>query len=281
MALTLDEIKSLIAAFGIDIPGTVLEQRAKAEEFEARREELAAKGAGKPDDWRLKNDFADTLKRAVESAGQQQFGPAFELLDEADQLLQQADAPPPPPPPPPPQADAQAATPVAPPSVEGDPSSQPEGTEADPKAAVDGEAFRKQWIEAKAAWQLASETVDAQMTKLAAKLRASKDKELVLIANYGLNAMTGNWKVRLLVAIREVDAASDEDLTQTAAEAQTVIDAFKVHLGKDKRVAFCDQNCEQGFGVKLTIRRELERGLNRLEEAIQSLPQAQPAMKEG
>jgi len=95
MPLTLDEVKSLIAALGVKIPEDILAQKAKAEEFKARRDKVAAEAGGKPADWRLKATFDDTLKRAAESAGQKQFDAALKLLDEAGQLLLQSDAPPP------------------------------------------------------------------------------------------------------------------------------------------------------------------------------------------
>jgi len=43
MPLTLDEIKSLVAALGVKIPEEILAQKAKAEEFKARREEMLKK----------------------------------------------------------------------------------------------------------------------------------------------------------------------------------------------------------------------------------------------
>ena len=95
MPLTLDEVKSLIAALGVKIPEDILAHKAKAEEFKARRERVAAEAGGKPVGWRLKATFDDTLKRAAESAGQKQFDAALNLLDEAGQLLLQSDAPPP------------------------------------------------------------------------------------------------------------------------------------------------------------------------------------------
>ena len=99
MPLTLDEIQSLIGALGVKIPADILEQKAKAEEFKVRREKVAAEAGGKPADWRLKAEFDALLARAVESAGQKQFDPAFKQLEQAEQLLQQPDAPPAPEPP--------------------------------------------------------------------------------------------------------------------------------------------------------------------------------------
>ena len=97
MALTLNELQSLITALGLSIPENVLTQKAKAEEFKNRREKIAIDAAGKPDDWRLKKDFDDVLKRADAAAGQMQFEPAFEALDQGGRLLVQPDSLPTPP----------------------------------------------------------------------------------------------------------------------------------------------------------------------------------------
>ncbi len=92
MPLTLEETKSLIAALGVKIPDAVLEGKAQAEEFAARREKVLAEAGKKPADWGLKQSFDDLLKRAVELVGKQQFDPALKCLEEAEQLLRQTEA---------------------------------------------------------------------------------------------------------------------------------------------------------------------------------------------
>jgi len=96
MSLTLREIESLIAALGVNIPQAILVQRAKAEDYAARREKIIAEAATKAADWPLKGSFDDALSRAAESATQTQFDDALKLLDEAETILVQPDPPPPP-----------------------------------------------------------------------------------------------------------------------------------------------------------------------------------------
>lgn len=81
MALTLEEAKSLIAALGVKIPEAILEQKAKAEEFQARRAKVVAAAGNKPANWQFKQKFNEVLHRAVESAGTQQLDAALKLLD--------------------------------------------------------------------------------------------------------------------------------------------------------------------------------------------------------
>src|SRR6266404_2054629 len=91
MSLTLEEIKSLVEALGVIIPDLILEQRAQAEKFKVRQEKILAEAANKAADWKLKPKFDDLQKRWLEATGKQQFGPALELLDEAEQVLTQPD----------------------------------------------------------------------------------------------------------------------------------------------------------------------------------------------
>lgn len=100
MSLSLDEINSLVGALGIKVPEEILTRKVKAQEFAVRRGKIAGEGSGKPDDWRLKAEFEDVIKRAGQSAGKQEFSAALALLDEGERLLQQPDVAPAPPAPP-------------------------------------------------------------------------------------------------------------------------------------------------------------------------------------
>src|SRR4051812_19235585 len=93
MPLTLIEAKSLGVALGVDIPSEILEQKAKAEEFKARRGKGSLEAEKKPADWRLRHDLDALLQRAISSGGQQDFEAALKNLTESEQLLLQPDAP--------------------------------------------------------------------------------------------------------------------------------------------------------------------------------------------
>jgi len=89
MPLTLIEIKSLIGALGVKIPDDILQQKAKAEEFQERRKKIAAEAAGKAAEWYLKAKYDVALNAADEAAAKKQFDPAFKQLDECERLLKQ------------------------------------------------------------------------------------------------------------------------------------------------------------------------------------------------
>ena len=93
MPLTLDETNSLVGALGVTVPPAVLAEKARAEEFKSRREQIRVEAAGKPADWPLKKNFDDLLNRAEGLAANQQFDSAINLLAEAQQLLLRPDVP--------------------------------------------------------------------------------------------------------------------------------------------------------------------------------------------
>jgi hypothetical protein len=240
--LTLEEIKSLVVALGVQIPEDILTQRAKAEEFSARREKVAAEGGAKPADWRLKANFDDTLKRAVDATGQQQFDAALKLLDEAGQLLQQPDTPPP-----------ASATAASAPTVE------------QTSAASNNQEFLRAWAAAKAAWTSAIETVDTQLGKLQQALNSSDDEELREIGEFGVNGVTGNFKVPLLAVMQDLESAADDARGAHARRAAKIAAGFLKHIESATRVQACDEN---PFGVQVSIRKTLGGALAQLNDAL-------------
>lgn len=112
------------------------------------------------------------------------------------------------------------------------------------------------WQAARQAWQAASDTVDGQITALQAALRQSGDETLREIAEYGLNGVTGNYKVPLMAAMAE----------QAGPKALEVIRAFRSHIEADERIEVCDDN---PFGVAVTIRATLGTALAQMEAALQ------------
>src|SRR5882672_4854352 len=89
MPLNFIEIKSLIGALGVKIPDDILQQKAKAEEFEERRKNLLGEAGGKAPEWYLKAKYDAALKAADEAAGKKQFDAAFKQLEECDRLLKE------------------------------------------------------------------------------------------------------------------------------------------------------------------------------------------------
>jgi hypothetical protein len=89
MPLNLVEIKSLIGALGVKIPDDILQQKAKAEEFEERRKKIAGDAGSKAPEWYLKARYDAALKAADEASGKKQFVAAFKQLEECERLLKE------------------------------------------------------------------------------------------------------------------------------------------------------------------------------------------------
>lgn len=121
------------------------------------------------------------------------------------------------------------------------------------------------WRSAVKSWQTSSELVDQQVTNLQSHLRQASDPRLNDIAEFGLNALTGNHKVPVLAAIREIDAAQPSPDLNTLSDAAIAFSALESHLANDARVAACDNN---PFGVKMNIAATLGAGLQKLNAAL-------------
>ena len=138
-----------------------------------------------------------------------------------------------------------------------------------PVSAPSSDSFRQRWVAAKQSWQAASDALDAQISQLQQALRKSGDGELVEIAEFGLNGVTGNFKVPLLAAIRDIDAATPDALPNASAKARTIIAGFRKHLDSDEKVQACDEN---PFGAKVSIRQTAAEGLDKLDGALATAP---------
>jgi hypothetical protein len=114
---------------------------------------------------------------------------------------------------------------------------------------------------AAAAWRGASDAVDGQIAKLQAVLRDSDDDELREIAEYGLNGVTGGFKVPLMAALQDAEKGDQRGLTSLRA----IIAAFSAHLERDTRIAACDDN---PFGIPVAIRATLGPALAQLARSL-------------
>jgi hypothetical protein len=131
----------------------------------------------------------------------------------------------------------------------------------------DMRSFTAAWRDAVDAWRDASEEGDGQISALALVLRRSGDVELEEIADYGLNGMTGNFKVRLLAAIHDAGRTGPD--ARQAAKLGTIVHGFRSHLDTDERILGCDEN---PFGIAVSLRRTLGNALDQIEAALRLSP---------
>ncbi|MBQ0943185.1 hypothetical protein KAK07_07535 [Ideonella sp. 4Y16] len=122
-----------------------------------------------------------------------------------------------------------------------------------------GNEFPAKWRRISSELREASESVDEQISRLQRVLREQDDSELKEIAEFGLNAVTGNFKVPLLAAMLELGDGHNAT-AEDAAGARELARAYANHLRGDIRVAACDQN---PFGIEVSIRDTLAAALDR------------------
>jgi hypothetical protein len=123
------------------------------------------------------------------------------------------------------------------------------------------------WAVARDGWQLAGETVDGQIGKLQSALRAADDGELREIAEFGLNGITGNHRVRLAAALRALDPAKPAAFAKLAPATLTVMRDYQSFLASDEAIEVCDRN---PFGVAVTIRATLGAALAEMAAVLEA-----------
>jgi hypothetical protein len=130
-----------------------------------------------------------------------------------------------------------------------------------------GGSIIDRWRAAREAWNGALELTDQQISALQAELKKTDDEDLHAIAEFGLNAITGNFKVRLMAAMMELDRADDAGFKRAAPKALGLVQGFQKHIGSDPRVEAVDEN---PFGVRMTLRQTLGGALSGMENVLQA-----------
>lgn len=128
--------------------------------------------------------------------------------------------------------------------------------------------FRKSWPGTKQFWFETLESVDEQIEKLASTLRATDDAELHEIAEFGLNAVTGDFRVPVARAVLELDVVNDEFLSLAAQQLTTAVADFRAHVNSSDEIMACDEN---PFNVKVAIRATLGQAFDKLEAVAKPL----------
>jgi hypothetical protein len=118
-------------------------------------------------------------------------------------------------------------------------------------------------------WRSALEQLDGQIAELQKALRRQKQPELDKIAEFGLNAVTGNHKVRLMAALHEVGSNDIAKLAERHVALRQQFQAFLAHIETDRKVAACDSN---PFGVHVAIQDTLTPALSAIISYLSEFP---------
>jgi hypothetical protein len=130
-----------------------------------------------------------------------------------------------------------------------------------------GAAPQVDWRAIRQTWQSASDAVDQQITALQAALRKSGDDTLEEIAEFGVNGVTGNHKVRLMAAMMELGSGDPAAIAKSGRATLALVRDFRAYLDSDERVLVCDEN---PFGVAVSLRATFGGALTQIEAALQN-----------
>jgi hypothetical protein len=116
-----------------------------------------------------------------------------------------------------------------------------------------------------AAYIAAQAAVDQQIAQLQAKLRGSADPALQRIGEFGLNALTGNTRVKAQAAVMELRQSLPQIDPKAAANASRMVAEMADHLLSDAKVRACDNN---PLGVRVAIASTLGAAARQLHLAL-------------
>jgi hypothetical protein len=158
------------------------------------------------------------------------------------------------------------------------PAGPAEQSTAAPKAASaptgGDQDFQRAWSAARQIWIACMETIDGQLNQVAGKMRASKDPDFKRIADLGLPALTENHKTPVMQALFALEGSTGAQRLAAAAKAKAAIGAFRSHVASSKQMKALDEHSQAAFGVTLTLRSEINKGLATLDQALAVLEAA-------
>jgi hypothetical protein len=85
------------------------------------------------------------------------------------------------------------------------------------------------------------------------------------IAEFGLPAVTGNLKVPLMAAMRDLSGGQAAARQKSIEKLRGLTEQFNKHLNSDARVAAVDEN---DFGVRVTLRETLGGALEKMHAVL-------------
>lgn len=121
-------------------------------------------------------------------------------------------------------------------------------------------------LRALADFDAAQAQVDGQIGQLQVKLQNSPDAELRCIGQFGMNALTGNTRVKLQAALLELRTSLPQGNPKVIGNAARLAGQMADYLVHDIKVRACDRN---PFKVQVSIAATLGGAAGRLCTALQ------------
>jgi len=109
--------------------------------------------------------------------------------------------------------------------------------------------------------------VTAQLAELQKALKKSGDKELMDIAENGMEDLTAGFGSRLEESLGQLDGLEGSALRRASGKARIIISGFRKHIGSDVAVKACDKN---PFKIPVAMQSTLEAALEKLDKTLAS-----------
>lgn len=110
---------------------------------------------------------------------------------------------------------------------------------------------------------------DAEIRKFQAVLKVHPDTQLKEIAgspDIGINALTGNYRVKVLAALRDIETAPQEKLPTALQNARKLVAGFEDHIRTSERLDACEDNW---LNLKVSVRPIIIPALSQLARSIE------------
>jgi hypothetical protein len=126
--------------------------------------------------------------------------------------------------------------------------------------------FPQKFQAARSGWVSAMDNIDGQIGALQKAMAKSPDEEIRDIAQFGLNGVTGGFKVLLMGYMQEMGDGSNADALHKSGENLLgAVADFRALIGSDEQIAVMDDN---PFGCPVSIKSTLGPALDALEAAV-------------
>ena len=135
---------------------------------------------------------------------------------------------------------------------------------------TDLQSARKNLIGARDTMLAALSKADAQIRKLQAVLAVHPDpdlKDIAAMPELGINGLTGGYRARTLLMLRNLQDAPPEKLPTLLQRSRALVAGFNEHIRTSDRIEACDKN---PLGIAVSVRALLGPALAELARNIEN-----------
>jgi len=173
------------------------------------------------------------------------------------------------------QKKARSSEAEAPPTVESTPKPKKKKKRSrasqDALAEVMAQELIAQASQVAEAFRVATEEIDSEITKMQKFLLTQEDEELQRIGEYGMNGITGNFKVPLMAALFELQGSDAEGRKKAAKKATATIAKFREHLDASDNAERIDALENNPWSIPVLIKARLTEAFDDMDQILPGL----------